>query len=98
MSTPVTVQTPKDQFLDAYEREHAITTRLLLAYPANKLDLRPAPKCKTARELAWVFVMERAFMTAALNGAFSNPGPMPPSPEPPAAMDAILAALDKAHR
>jgi len=50
--------TAKQQFLDAYDREHGITMRLLRAYPKDKADLRPDPKLRTARELAWVFVTE----------------------------------------
>ena len=35
---------PKQQYLDAYEREHTITMRLLRAYPSDKLDLKPHPE------------------------------------------------------
>lgn len=46
MATP---RSPKQQLLDASERELAITMRLLRAYPPDKGDLRPHPKCKTGR-------------------------------------------------
>ena len=42
---------PRQQFLDAYEREHAITMKILRAYPPDKGELRAHPKLKTAREL-----------------------------------------------
>jgi hypothetical protein len=67
--------TPKQQFVDAYEREHGITMRVLRAYPVDRLDLRPHPKCKTARELAWVFVLERGLGTLVFNNAFARGGP-----------------------
>jgi hypothetical protein len=57
MSTPI--PTPKEQFLQAYDQEHATTMRVLRAFPADQGELRPHAKCKTARELAWVFVLER---------------------------------------
>jgi len=41
----------KQQFLDVYDEEHARTLRVLHAYPEDKLNLRPHPKLKTAREL-----------------------------------------------
>ena len=51
--------TNKQRYLDALDREHAITMRVLRAYPGDKLDLRPHEKLKSARELGWVFVLER---------------------------------------
>lgn len=91
--------TSKQQFLDAYEREHATTMKVLRAYPAGQMDLRPHPKLKTARELAWVFVQERGLGTGVYHNAFKDglpPGRKPP--EAPASWDAILSALEKAHK
>jgi uncharacterized damage-inducible protein DinB len=90
--------TEKQQFLDAYEREHATTMRVLRAYPPDKIDLRPAEKCKTARELAWIFVLERGLGTTLYHDGFAS---KPPSGSPPAApesWDEILATLDKSHK
>src|SRR5688500_18234862 len=53
------VQSERQKFLDAYEREHAITMKVLRAYPPEKSELQPHPKCKPARDLAWIFVLER---------------------------------------
>ncbi|HUL04144.1 MAG TPA: DinB family protein [Gemmatimonadales bacterium] len=87
---------PKQQFLDAYDREHAITMRLLRAYPPTKGDLKPHARLRTARELAWIFVLERGLGGMVLNGEF---GAKPPAPQPPAPpWDDILPALEKAHK
>lgn len=51
--------TNKEHYLTALDREHARTMKVLRAYPTDKLDLRPHEKLKTARELAWVFALER---------------------------------------
>jgi len=87
-----------ERFLDTYEREHAVTMRVLRAYPVDKLDLRPHPKCKTARELAWMFVLERGLGTSLYHDAFANGMPagrtLPPAPD---SWDDLLAALEKAH-
>ena len=88
---------PKQQFLVAYEREHAITMKVLRAYPPGKADLRPHPKCRTAKELAFVFVLERGLGTMVMRDYFaSNPpgGEMPPVPD---TWPEVIAALERAH-
>jgi uncharacterized damage-inducible protein DinB len=91
------LQGPREQLLDGFEREHATTMRVLRAYPIDELDLKPHAKCKTARELAWTFVVEQSLAEKALTTGldWSKPSPMPP---PPASMDAVLAALDEGHK
>jgi uncharacterized damage-inducible protein DinB len=87
----------KQQFLTVYENEHAITMRVLRAYPLDKLELRPHAKCKTARELAWMFVLERGLGAKVFANAFAtgtSGGQMPPAPE---SWSDILGALEKAH-
>ena len=88
---------PKQQFLDAYEREHAITMRVLRAFPPEQSELRPHPVCKPARELAWIFVLERGLGKAGLANVFASGDAGGPSPAAPASWDAVLAALEAAH-
>ncbi len=92
-----TMPDPRQQYLDVLEREHATTVRVLRAYPADELDLKPHGKCKTARELAWMFVNEQALAQKALTTGldWSNPSRFP---DPPASMDGIVAEFDKSHR
>ena len=89
--------TRQEQFLTFYEREHATTRRVLQAYPADRLDLRPHPKSKTARELAWVFAAERAFGRWVLNNGFADGAPGK-APDPPASKQGLLAGIEKAHQ
>lgn len=86
---------PKQQFLDAFDREHATTMRVLRAYPPDRLDLRPHEKCKSAKELAWVFALERGLGTMVFNDEFVEKatGEMP---QPPEAWDALLDTVKKA--
>jgi uncharacterized damage-inducible protein DinB len=93
-----TTATPKQQFLVSNEREHATTMRVLCAYPTDKLDLRPHPKCKTARELAWMFVLERSLGTRLMNNEFAKGVPSGTPPAPPESWQEILDALEKAHK
>ena len=92
------IKTPREQFLEAYEREHATTMRVLRAYPPDKVDLKPHPKCKTARELAWMFVGERSLGKAGLANAFaSGAGGGSATPPPPEKWEDLLTALEASH-
>ena len=88
--------TAKQQFLEAYDREHTITMRLLRAYPQDKLELRPHAKCKTARELAWIFVGERALGAMVLKNAL-DPGALRNGPKPPADWADLLNAIEQSN-
>lgn len=91
------MSSPKQQFLDAYDREHARTLRVLRAFPADQADLRPNPKCRSAREIAWTFVLERGLGTRVLNDEFATRPPAGKPPQPPAAWDDLVSAFEKAH-
>jgi len=89
----------KAQFLDLYEAEHATTMKVLRAYPRDELDFKPHPRSNTARELAWLFVLERQLGKMVFQDAFANgvpAGQAPPSP--PESWDELLAVLEQAHR
>lgn len=88
----------KQRFLEANEKEHAITMRVLRAYPDDKLDFRPDESSRTARELAWVFVLERGLGEAVFNNRFEELMGSGETPTPPDSWDELLGALDAAHR
>ena len=88
---------PRQQFLDAYEREHAITMRLLRAYPPEQSELQPHAKLKTARELAYIFVQECGLGIAGLSNAFAKGVSGASSPAVPEKWEDILPALETAH-
>jgi uncharacterized damage-inducible protein DinB len=86
---------PKQQFLDAYDRELATTMRVLRSYPESRLDLQPHEKCKNARDLAWVFVAERGLAEMVLTNKFPE-GMQGEMPQPPESWDDLLRALESA--
>jgi uncharacterized damage-inducible protein DinB len=91
----------KRSFLQAYDREHATTMKVLRAFPGDRADLRPAPKCNTARDLAWTFVLERRLGTTILEDGMAARMSAPGGGKPPKAPESwsdLLAALDEAHR
>jgi uncharacterized damage-inducible protein DinB len=60
--------TAKEQILNVREFEFGTTMRVLRAYPEDKLDMRPAEKSRSARELVKIFVAEEYVCGAAVRG------------------------------
>ena len=77
---PGGVPAARQHLLASFDREHATTLRVLKALPKEKSELRPAPACKTARELAWMFVLAQGAMEKGLTSGFdwSKPPAFPP--------------------
>ncbi len=90
------IMTEKDQFLAAWEREYDTTLRVLKAYPAGKESYKPSEKSRSAKELAWTFVMEEKILESILQGKidFSTP----PPPPPPGPIGDLIAIFEKSHR
>jgi uncharacterized damage-inducible protein DinB len=61
-------QTAKEQILNVRAFEFATTMRVLKAYPEDKLEMRPAEKSRSARELIRTFIAEEYVCGAAVRG------------------------------
>lgn len=85
----------KDMFLQSFQRECDTTLKLLKAYPPNKGDLKPAEKSRSAKELAWTFVLEQGLAAGALKGNVDFTQPMP---KPPATFQDVIAAFEQSRR
>ena len=85
----------KDMFLQNFQREVQTTLKVLKSLPEDKSDLKPSPKSRRARDLAWAFVGEQAVTDMALKGKidFSTPGP-----KPPATLKEVIAAFERTAR
>jgi uncharacterized damage-inducible protein DinB len=71
----------KQKFQEAWDRESALTLKLLKAYPQDKMELKPHPSCRSAKELAWTFVFEGVGGAQAVQGEMKFPPPgLPPIP------------------
>ena len=92
---PIQTMTEKDMFLNAFDREHEITKRVLRAYPPNKEDWKPAEKSRTGRELAWIFIMETKVGLAAAKGKLDFTAPPPP---PPVSVAELIKMYEESHR
>ena len=87
--------TEKETFISVHNRECQTTLNLLKAYPADQLEMRPALKSRTARELAFVLANQERFFQQAAEGKmdfslFAN--------QPPQTLDEIIAVLGKNHK
>ena len=79
------------RFLDAFQREHATTRKLVHAFPAEQSSFKPHERSSTAFQLAWTFVIEERFILKTIKHEFSLGQGFP---TPPATWAEVLAELD----
>ena len=91
---PQQTMTERDAYLDRFEREYQTTLRVLKAYPKEKGELKPTPTMKSARELAWMLVLNQGVVEAVINNDL-RPGGLPEAPKD---MQQIVPEFEKAHR
>lgn len=89
-------KTVKQQYLENYDREHERTMKVLRAYPRDRAELKPHPKLKTARELAYVFALESGLAMRVYNDELAK-GVSGKAPEAPKTWDEVLGAIEKMH-
>jgi uncharacterized damage-inducible protein DinB len=84
----------KEMYLQTWEREFQTTLKILKAYPQEKLDLRPAEKSRSAKDLLWTFVMEEKVIDGVVKGQidFTN------MPKPPAMKQEIISTYEATHK
>src|SRR5262249_28293474 len=84
-----------DMFLQTFQREIATTLKVLRAFPATKGDYKPHEKSRTARELAWNFVIEQGAADGAMKGTLDFSRPMPKAT---GTLTEIITAFENASR
>ena len=89
------IATEKDMFLQTFQREYQTTLKILKAYPAGKAEMKPHEKSRSARDLAWNFVLEQGMAERALKGQLDFTRPSPPAP---GNFADIITAFEKAAR
>ncbi len=99
MASTASTTSPKQRFLETYEKEHQTTMRVLRAFPADQAEFRPNERCKTARELAWIFAIEPRLGTmVVVNDAFASGLPSGRPPEAPESWNDVVGTIEQAHR
>jgi uncharacterized damage-inducible protein DinB len=84
-------RSPKQQYADVYEKEHATTLKVLRAFPADKASYKPHDRSSSALQLAWTFVLENNLAVTALRGPLKITGQFPP---PPSTLAEVMTAYD----
>jgi uncharacterized damage-inducible protein DinB len=99
MASTASTTSPKQRFLETYDKEHETTMRVLRAYPADQAEFKPNERCKTARELAWIFAIEpRLGAMVVLKDVFASGMPSGKPPEAPTSWQAVLDGVEQAHK
>ena len=80
----------KSLFTDFWSKESKTTSKVLSRIPEGS-DYRPDPKSRTARDIAWLIVVEERMMVDALETAVATWAP----PPPPETMKEICEAYDR---
>jgi len=88
------IPNPKQQFIDALNREHETTRRVVEAYPADQAELKAHPRSNSAKQLVWTFALEEALILAALKDQLKLGGGFP---QAPATWDEVVGAFKKNH-
>ena len=92
-------KSPKQQLLEAFEREHERTMKVLRAYPDDQSDLKPNERSRSARDVAWPLALGHGrLMVKALTTGFDWSKPPGAPPAVPATMSAIAAATEDSYR
>src|SRR5262245_12549709 len=100
MTTGTTTAPPtslRETILDAYDPEHARTMRVLRSHSNEKAEVRPHLQAQTAREPAWMFVIEQGAMPTALTTGFDFSKRLQ-FPQPPESFNAVLQAVEDGHQ
>lgn len=83
--------------VETWTYEHGLSTKVMRAVPAAKLDMRPHEKSKSMRELAWhIAEAERFFAVQGLGVQVPGDNPVPKE-TPPATPAAMADAFDRSH-
>ncbi len=83
----------KSLFLQFWRHESVATRKVISRVPQNRSDYRPHPRSRTAREIAWLIVLEERLLVEGLERGVIDWREEPP----PTTMEAVLSAYDEGH-
>jgi uncharacterized damage-inducible protein DinB len=83
----------KQQFNEVWTRENATTRRVIMAFADGLGEFTPHERCKTAREVVYIFARSQTRIASALNDQWQ--WPPPPFPPVPTSYADVVAAFDQ---
>ena len=83
----------KELFLNFWNREATAMRKVISRIPQEQSDYKPEPKSRTAREIAWLIVMEELVLAEGLEKGIIEWGDFPT----PTTVEEILATYDRNH-
>nr|MBI4156905.1 hypothetical protein [Candidatus Woesearchaeota archaeon] len=85
----------KETFMNNWENEFKTTLKVLKAYPESNPDFKPHKRSRSAKELAWTFVVEEKM---AVMGALTGKMDFNNLPKPPRSMKEAIENYEKSHK
>ena len=95
MTPMIASQTERDGYVATFRREHETTMRLLRAFPAEQVGLKPNDRLRDAGDLAWTMALNQMVVTPIMDQAELLPQEFP---KRPATWQGILDGLESIHR
>jgi uncharacterized damage-inducible protein DinB len=83
----------KELYLTFWNREATATRKVISRIPQEQSDYKPEPKARTAREIAWLIVMEELVLAEGLEKGTVEWREVPT----PDTVEEILATYDRNH-
>jgi len=83
----------KELYLNFWNREATATRKVISRIPEKQSDYKPEPKSRTAREIAWLIVMEELVLAEGLEKGIIEWREVPT----PATVEEILGTYDRNH-
>lgn len=94
-TTTTVPTTEREHYLATFERESQTTLRVLKAYPANKVQWKPAERSNSVTQTAWTLVLTQLITEPVLGAeklGFEG------LPAPPADWNTLVSTFEQAHR
>jgi uncharacterized damage-inducible protein DinB len=87
--------TERDGYLATFRREHDTTLRLLRAFPADQIGLKPNDKLQSAGDIGWMLVLNQMVVPPIVEQAELLPQAFPKLPP---TWKAIVDTFETTHR
>ena len=94
MTTQQTM-TERDAYLATFNREHDTTLRLIRAFPADQIALKPNDKLQSAGDIGWMLVVNQMIVPVIIEQAEVLPKGLPKQPP---TWKEIADTLEATHR